>query len=108
MARDYDVAAVEVIAESESVRVRQFTMRPGEAVPWHRHTRVRDVILCLSGQIAIEEEGLPPRTLEPGQRCDIAAGIDHRVVNAHDAEAVYMLIQSGGAYDFVKRPDAAD
>ncbi len=90
------------ILRTPDVWVRTLTLGPGEVVPWHYHTAVDDVIVCLSGQIEVRLRAPSPAiTLNPGQRTTVTAGATHRVANLADTESEYLLIQGVGSYDFI-------
>ena len=76
------------------------TFAPGEATPWHRHSEVSDRCYGLAGAITVEREGLSPANVPPGEVCEVPVGTRHRLVNAGDADARVLVIQTGGAYDF--------
>jgi len=101
MARPYAVKSVEVLAQGADVLARQFVFAPGEATPWHRHGAVRDLAVCVTGEITLETRPpLESRTLAPGERAETPAGVAHRLVNQGAVDAQVLLIQDGGAYDF--------
>ncbi|MGA0603047.1 cupin domain-containing protein [Caulobacter sp. KR2-114] len=105
MTRPYAVKAVEVLASGPGVLVRAFVFAPGEATPWHRHTAVRDLAICVTGAITVETRDPPAvRVLDPGDRAETPAGAAHRLVNAGGVDAQVLLIQDGGAYDFRVEP----
>lgn len=97
----YSVKAIEVLTKGADVLVRQFVFAPGEATPWHRHTAVRDLAVCVAGAVTLETR--PPlarRELRPGERAQTPPGMAHRLVNLGAVDAQVLLIQDGGAYDF--------
>ena len=91
----------EVILETETVRVRILVLEKGQTTAWHHHTEVTDKMLCLEGAIAVEYQG-PEECVElgHGERCEVAVGRVHRVVNLTDKVAKYLLVQGVGRYDF--------
>ncbi len=40
--RNYTVKNVETVAAGTDVRVRLFTLAPGEVIPWHSHSEIAD------------------------------------------------------------------
>lgn len=91
----------EVILETEDVRVRILALECGQATAWHFHTEVKDRMFCLAGRIAIEcREPQERFEIGPGERCEIAVGRVHRVVNLSAERAKYLLVQGVGQYDF--------
>lgn len=102
----YRVSAVREIVRGAGFRVREFTVAPGEEVPWHSHTRMTDWCYCLEGVVLAQtrgrEPGAPVTTirLAPGESCRIEAGIVHRLANGGNSVCRYLLVQAGGEYDF--------
>ena len=89
------------IAATPGMVVRELTFAPGEATPWHRHSAMVDRRYGLAGVVTVESEDGPPVSLGPGEVCETPAGVRHRLVNAGTAEARALLVQYGGAYDFL-------
>ncbi len=90
------------ILQSSDVRVRVLGLSPAETNPWHYHTVVDDIIVCLSGHIAVRLRLTAQSiTLSPGQRTTVPAGTIHQVANLDDADSEYLLIQGVGTYDFI-------
>jgi quercetin dioxygenase-like cupin family protein len=98
----YEIRAIQVIASAPTVLVRELTFGPGEATPWHRHTHADDHCYGLDGEVRLERKDAPPVTLGPGAARHTPAGLLHRIVNAGPAPARVLLVQSGGAYDFLE------
>lgn len=90
------------LLQTSDVRVRVLSLNAAEINPWHSHTAVDDIFVCLSGHIAVQLR--PPShsvTLSPGQRFTVPAGTVHRVANLDDTDSEYLLIQGVGTYDFI-------
>ncbi len=92
---------IEVIAKTDTLRVRIMSLGPREIADWHYHTEVTDDIFCLTGIILVrmkdpEEE----KKLTPGRRCQINTGRTHQLENLGNKQATYLLIQGNGKYDF--------
>jgi quercetin dioxygenase-like cupin family protein len=100
MAEPYSVKSVTVLARGAGYLVREFVFAPGEGTPFHRHSQVADLTCVVEGAIVCETEG-GARTLGPGDRDETPPGTVHRLVNRGDADCRVLLIQHGGAYDFV-------
>jgi quercetin dioxygenase-like cupin family protein len=98
----YEIKENRQVAAAAGLLVRELIFAPGEATPWHRHSRMRDRCYGLAGAITVENEGAAPRILRPGEVCETEAGVVHRLVNATDADARVLVVQQGGAYDFVR------
>lgn len=99
----YKVRHIRVVAKSDDVLVREYTLDPGETIPWHRHSAVSDYYYGLEGMVAIE-------TRVPAARHEVAAGQTttvtpptvHQVSNPGKAPCRFLLIQGVGAYDFIR------
>ena len=106
--RRYEVQNVALVVAGAGFQVREFTVAPGEEVPWHYHTEMTDWCYCLEGVVAAHtRDGAEPATvttarLTPGQSCRIDAGTVHQLANAGDTVCRYLLVQAGGRYDFNK------
>lgn len=91
-----------VIAKSESVLVREYTLDPGEAIPWHRHSEVTDHYFGLEGAVRIETRDPPARhDLGAGQTGTVSPTTVHHVSNAGAGPCRFLLVQVG-KYDFVR------
>ena len=91
----------EVLIKTENALVRVVELGPSEVARWHSHNEVTDNIFCLTGRMYVrmkdpDEEAF----LMPGQRCTVAQGRIHQVVNADPTKMTYLLVQGGGRYDF--------
>lgn len=99
----YKVRSIHVVAKSPDVLVREYTLDPGETIPWHRHSAVADYYYGLEGVVVIE-------TRTPAARHEVAAGQTtavrpptvHQVSNPGKAPCRFLLIQGVGAYDFIR------
>ena len=56
-----------MVAKGADVLVREYTLDPGEAIPWHRHSEVSDYYCGLEGRMVIE-------TRDPVARHEVGAG----------------------------------
>lgn len=92
---------IEVIAQTENIRIRIMTLSPREIADWHYHTRVTDHIFCLKGTILVRMRN-PEKELRlaPGERCLVEIQRIHQLENLEEFEASYLLIQGVGKYDF--------
>ena len=63
----YKVRHIHVVAKGDDVLVREYTLDPGETIPWHRHSVVSDYYYGLEGTVVIE-------TRAPDARHEVAAG----------------------------------
>jgi len=91
----------EVIIKTENVRVRIVELGPNEVASWHAHNEVTDNMFCLSGRMWVRMRDPDEETfLLPGERCTVAQGRTHQVVNAQGTRTTYLLVQGVGRYDF--------
>jgi quercetin dioxygenase-like cupin family protein len=99
----YKVRDIRVVAKGADVLVREYTLGPGEVIPWHRHTEVSDYYYGLEGFVVVE-------TRDPGARHEVGVGKSttvspptvHQVSNPGTQPCRFLLIQGVGKYDFVK------
>ena len=103
MPQPYKVRRIHVVAKGTDVLVREYTLDPGEAIPWHRHSEVCDYYYGLEGVVMIE-------TRDPGARYEVGVGQSatvtpptiHHVSNPGTRTCRFLLVQGVGKYDFVK------
>ena len=99
----YKVRDIHVVAKGSDVLVREYTLDPGQAIPWHRHTNVADYYYSLEGTVLIEtREPAARHELRVGQSAKVTPPTAHHVSNAGRSPCRFLLIQGVGAYDFVK------
>jgi quercetin dioxygenase-like cupin family protein len=99
----YKVHDIHVVAKGNDVLVREYTLDPGEAIPWHRHSEVADYYYGLEGTVLIETRD-PPRRHEvgAGAKVTVTPPTVHHVSNPGRQRCRFLLIQGVGKYDFVK------
>ena len=98
----FTVQDSEIVAETDELRVSRFALAPGEVIPWHYHSHVRDRYVGLEGEITVETR--TPRgthKLVPGGEHEVAPKVAHRVSNQGTSVARFLLVQGLGEYDFV-------
>ncbi len=95
------VERVEVLAETAELKVSVFALGPGQEIPWHSHSEIDDIFVCLAGRLQIEARD-PAETLAlaPGERHTMPAGRAHRVSGGGDGRCEYLIVQGVGRYDF--------
>jgi quercetin dioxygenase-like cupin family protein len=99
----YRVRDIHVVAKGTDVLVREYTLDPGEAIPWHRHTQVSDYYYGLEGTVLVEtREPAARHELGAGQFTKVSPPTVHHVSNPGSARCRFLLIQGVGKYDFVK------
>jgi len=99
----YEVKSVETIVSGSDVRVRLYTLAPGEAIPWHFHNEVTDRYFCLAGKLSVETRA--PRdheVLDVGGDYTIPPKTAHRISNGGERNCRFLLLQGVGQYDFQK------
>ncbi len=93
----------EVLIKTDSVSVRILELEAGEVLSWHHHSEVTDYVFALDGDIEVQLRAPDEKVrLAPGNRCTVATGRVHRVVNLCDKKTKYLLVQGIGKYDFNK------
>ena len=81
--RPYEPAPIEAresVMEGEDMRVSVLTLGPGDTIPWHYHTEITDVFVCLEGTLVVETR-VPDQAhvLQPGERCAVGPKRAHFV-----------------------------
>jgi|SRR5262245_43537885 mannose-6-phosphate isomerase-like protein (cupin superfamily) len=103
---NYSVKHVETIADGADVRVRLFTLAPGEIIPWHYHSQCSDHYFVLEGTLTV-------RTRHPERQSIIKIGASHRLApqtihqisNQSEEDCRFLLVQGVGALDWVQVED---
>ena len=99
----YKVRDIHVVAKGADVLVREYTLDPGEAIPWHRHSEVSDYYFGLEGMVLIETRNpLARHEIGVGQSARVAPPTVHHVSNPGTRPCRFLLVQGVGKYDFVK------
>ena len=99
----YKVRSIHVVAKGTDVLVREYTLDPGEAIPWHRHSAVSDYYYGLEGMVVIETRNPAARhEVSVGQFATVRPPTVHHVSNPGAQPCRFLLIQGVGKYDFVK------
>ena len=66
----YKVRHIHVVAKGADVLVREYTLDPGEAIPWHRHSEVSDNYYGLERTVLIETPSLRAQHVYFGTNSD--------------------------------------
>lgn len=99
----YKVRDIHVVAKGSDVMVREYTLDPGEAIPWHRHSSVSDWYYGLEGTVLVETRDPPGRhEVNAGQSVKVTSPTTHHVSNPGARPCRFLLVQGVGKYDFVK------
>jgi quercetin dioxygenase-like cupin family protein len=100
----YKVRSIQVVAKSADVLVREYTLDPGEIIPWHRHSDVSDYYYGLEGRVLVETRDPEARhELAAGQRASVTPPTVHQVSNPATSPCRFLLIQGVGKYDFIRQ-----
>jgi len=98
----YKVRSIHVVAKGDDVLVREYTLAPGEVIPWHHHTHVSDHYYGLEGAVVVETRDPPTRREIPaGGVATITPPTVHQVSNGGARPCRFLLVQGVGQYDFV-------
>ena len=80
--------------ENARTRVSQTLLAPGQATGFHRHAHDYVIVPITSGTLLLKEaEGERTAALETGVAYFRAAGVEHDVINAGDAEVVFVEVE---------------
>jgi len=89
-------------AERPGFRISELQIGPTQQVPWHRHTHVTDTFYVLEGEIRVSLRAPEEEVrLGPGETCAVRPGRPHRVTNAGQTSATFLILQGIGEYDYV-------
>ena len=97
----YCVKDVETVASGKDIRVRLFTLAPGEVIPWHSHSEIADEFFVLDGVLTVETrtpDGY--RTLCVGERHRVNPRHPHQTSNRGAKDCRFLVVQGVGRYDF--------
>jgi quercetin dioxygenase-like cupin family protein len=99
----YKVRDIHVVARGADVLVREYTLDPGEAIPWHRHSDVSDYYYGLEGIVVIETRNPAARhEIGVGQSATVTPPTVHHISNPGAQRCRFLLVQGVGKYDFVR------
>jgi quercetin dioxygenase-like cupin family protein len=96
------VREIAVLINTHGVRVIEFELSPNVSGAWHHHSVMFEHCYCLKGRLTIELKASNPIILDPGDKCEFAPGVKHRIRNEGNQIATYLVIQGIGEYDFVQ------
>ena len=100
---NYSVKNIETIARGVDVQARVFTLAPGEAIPWHRHSESTDHYFVLRGTLSVTTRNPDEQhAFEIGGRYKITPGTSHLISNKGTMDCQFLLVQGVGKYDFIK------
>ena len=95
------IRCINTLLHTADARVAEFEMGPETEGEVHYHSVVSEHCICLKGQVRIRIDGSSEHTLEPGSTLEIPAGVTHQVINSDENPCRYLVVQSGGACDFI-------
>ena len=95
------VRCIKTLIRTADTRVAEFEMGPETEGEAHCHSVASESCICLKGNIQIKMGGGFVRSLNPGGKLEIPAGESHQVINSSVTPCQYLVIQYGGAYDFI-------
>lgn len=99
---DYASEQRETLAEVPGLRVRLLGLAPGQCVPWHSHTQIRDTFICLRGPMRVLTRAPEAEhRLEPGDMLAVDAGTPHFVEGVESGACRFVILQGVGEYDYV-------
>jgi quercetin dioxygenase-like cupin family protein len=93
--------APQVLHASDAALVRILSLAPHEIGRAHHHRTMTETIVCLEGTISLFVAGREPQSLATGMQTQVEPLVKHHVRNDAALPARYLLVQSGGAYDFI-------
>jgi mannose-6-phosphate isomerase-like protein (cupin superfamily) len=106
-AQNYSVKDAETVAAGKDVRVRLFTLAPGEVIPWHFHSAIADEFFVLDGELTVETRTpADRRVLSVGERYRVNARHPHQTSNCGAKDCRFLIVQGVGHYDFKKLAQA--
>lgn len=98
----YRIAGRELVSQVDGMRVQLLTLVQGKGIPWHHHTTVTDVFVCINGTTVVETRNPNGRhELEPGQHCVVLPMTKHEVSSKTEFGCCFAIIQGVGEHDFV-------
>ena len=98
---NYSVKSAETVAAGKDIRVRLFTLAPGEVIPWHFHTAIADEFFVLDGELTVETRTPDDyRVLSVGERYRVDAQHPHKTSNREAHDCRFLIVQGVGKYDF--------
>src|SRR6476660_207763 len=98
---NYSVKNAETVMAGSDVRLRLFTLAPGEVIPWHSHSEIADEFFVIGGELTVETRGPDDyRTLCVGKRYRVNAQHAHQTSNCGANDRRFLIVQGVGRYDF--------
>jgi len=95
------VKCIRTPINTSEARVAEFEMGPETEGPAHYHSVASEHCICLKGALQVKLDGDSVHSLKPGAKLEIPSGISHQVINSGTKSCQYLVVQFGGAYDFI-------
>jgi mannose-6-phosphate isomerase-like protein (cupin superfamily) len=92
---------VKTLIHTADARVAEYVMGPESGGVVHYHSVVSEHCVCLRGNLQVKVGGGSVHSLRPGDKLEIPAGVSHQIINPGKNSCQYLVVQSGGAYDFI-------
>jgi mannose-6-phosphate isomerase-like protein (cupin superfamily) len=97
----YEVERRVRYGERPGFRITELQISPAQAVPWHLHNHVQETFYVVEGMVRLFlREPAEEVRLGPGETFSIGARRPHRVTNAGETAATFLVIQRG-VYDYI-------
>ena len=97
----YEVARRVRYGERPGFRITELQITPSQSVPWHAHSRVQETFYVVEGTVRLTlREPDDEVRLGPGETFSIGPQRPHRVANAGESAATFLVIQRG-EYDYI-------
>ena len=99
----YTIAGRELVAQIPGMRVQILTLEKDERVPWHYHSAVHDIFICIEGTTIVETKA--PRTryeLAPGEHCTVQPMTAHEVTSKDKNGCKFTIVQGVGEHDYMQ------
>jgi quercetin dioxygenase-like cupin family protein len=85
--------------------ITELQISPTQKVPWHYHTNVQDTFYVLQGRICVSLRDPEEQVrLGRGETYAVPPPRPHRVTNAGEGSAIFLVLQGFGEYDFIPAP----
>ena len=98
----YQVTDVEMVAQTDDLVVRLFSIGAGEDIGWHYHSHVADIFVGIDGVTVVETKAPRGRhELAKGGHLVVPPKTAHHVSGKDGQPCRFALTQGVGAYDFV-------
>ena len=99
---DYTVEERTLVAGTDELTVKTFTLAEGQEVPWHYHSEITDTFFCLEGTLSVETRAPSAHHLMAvGESCAVPPKTAHRVTGRDGGRCRFVIVQGVGTYDYV-------